>query len=54
MVRTRFIINEFSSNPLIYKIKLSSEHSQNAMAGSNADEHFREWDRVLRNMQSRI
>jgi len=56
-VRTRFIVKEFSDNPLVYKIKLSSEHSQNSMAGSNADEHFREWDRVLRkyaNLESEI
>lgn len=56
-VRTRFIVKEFSSNPLVYKIKLSSEHSQNPMAGSNADEHYREWNRVLRkyaNLESEI
>ena len=47
-VRTRFIVKEFSSNPLVYKVKLASEHSQNSMAGSNADEHFREWDRVVK------
>jgi len=56
-VRTRFIVKEFSSDPLVYKVKLASEHSHNAMAGSNADEHFREWDRILRkyaNLESEI
>lgn len=56
-VRTRFIVKEFSSNPLIFKIKLSSEHSQNAMAGSNQDQYFKEWNRILRkyaNLESEI
>ncbi|MCF6222977.1 MAG: hypothetical protein L3J34_04535 [Flavobacteriaceae bacterium] len=56
-VRTRFIVKEFSSNPLVYKVKLASEHSQNAMAGANQGEHFKEWGRVLRkysNIESEI
>lgn len=46
-VRTRFIVKEYSSNPLVFKIKLASQHSQEPMANANAGEHFREWDRVL-------
>ena len=56
-VRTRFIVKEFSSDPLVFKIKLSSEHSQNTMAGSNEDQHFKEWNRILRkyaNLESEI
>ena len=56
-VRTRFIVKEFSSSPLVYKIKLSSEHSQNPMAGTSEDQHYREWNRVLRkyaNLESEI
>ena len=47
-VRTRFIVKEFSDNPLVYKIKLSSEHSQNPMAGADQGEFFKEWNRVLK------
>lgn len=47
-VRTRFIVKEFSDDPLVYKIKLSSEHSQNPMAGANQGEYFKEWNRVLK------
>ncbi len=56
-VRTRFIVKEFSSNPLVYAVKLSSEHSQNVMAGQNDDQHFKEWNRVVKkysNIESEI
>lgn len=47
-VRTRFIVKQFSSNPLVFKVKLASEHTMNSNAGSRHDEHFKEWDRILR------
>ena len=53
-VRTRFILKQFSSDPLVFKIKLSSEHSQNRMANSNAGEHFKEWDQVLKQYTSLV
>jgi hypothetical protein len=53
-VRTRFILKQFSSNPLVFKIKLSSEHSQNKMANSNAGEYFKEWNQVLKQYTSLV
>jgi len=51
-VRTRFIVKQSSSDPLIFKVKLVSEHAQNGMAGANDDEHFKEWDRIVRKYSS--
>lgn len=47
-VRTRIIIKESSSDPLVFKIKLVSEASGLPMVSVKSDELFKEWDRVLR------
>ncbi|MCH9660219.1 MAG: hypothetical protein K0U54_04825 [Bacteroidetes bacterium] len=47
-VRTRIIIKESSSDPLVYKIKLVSEASGLPLVSVKSDELFKEWDRVLR------
>lgn len=47
-VRTRIIIKETSSNPLVFKIKLVSEASGIPLTSVKSDELYKEWDRVLR------
>lgn len=47
-VRTRIIIKESSSDPLIFKVKLISESSGMSMTSVKSDELYKEWDRVLR------
>jgi len=47
-IRTRIIIKESSSDPLVFKIKLVSESSNVPMTSVKSDELYKEWDRVLR------
>ena len=47
-VRTRMIVKESSSDPLIFKVKLISESSGLPMTSAKSDELYKEWDRVLR------
>jgi|TARA_R110002110_G_scaffold132188_1_gene313539 hypothetical protein len=47
-IRTRIIIKEASSDPLVFKAKLISESSGNALTSVKSDELYKEWDRVLR------
>jgi len=47
-IRTRIIIKESSSDPLVFKIKLVSESSNIPMTSVKSDELYKEWDRVLR------
>ena len=47
-IRTRMIVKESSSNPLVFKVKLVSEESGNTMTSVKDDHLFKEWDRVLR------
>ena len=47
-VRTRIIVKESSSDPLVFKVKLVSEAAGIAMASVKSDELYKEWDRVLR------
>jgi len=47
-VRTRIIVKESSTDPLVFKAKLISEFSGSALTSVKADELYKEWDRVLR------
>lgn len=47
-VRTRIIVKESNTDPLIFKVKLVSEASGIPMVSVKSDELFKEWDRVLR------
>lgn len=47
-VRTRIIIKESSTDPLMFKVKLISEASGMPMTSVKSDELYKEWDRVLR------
>jgi hypothetical protein len=47
-IRTRIIIKESSSEPLVFKAKLISEASGHALTSVKSDELYKEWDRVLR------
>lgn len=47
-IRTRIIVKESSSSPLVFKVKLISEYSGSALTSVKADELYKEWDRVLR------
>ncbi len=47
-VRTRMIVKESSSEPLIFKVKLISESSGLPLTSVKSDELYKEWDRVLR------
>ncbi|MEM0518597.1 hypothetical protein [Aequorivita flava] len=47
-IRTRIIIKETSTNPLVFKIKLVSEASGLPLTSVKSDELYKEWDRVLR------
>ncbi|RUT73147.1 hypothetical protein [Ancylomarina longa] len=53
-IRTRFIVKQASVEPLVYKIKLVSEHSDFKGTSIKKDEDFREWDRVLRKYENLI
>lgn len=53
-VRTRIIIKESSTDPLIFKVKLVSEASGVAMTSVKSDELYKEWDRVLRSYSNVI
>ena len=47
-VRTRIIVKEASSDPLVFKAKLISETSGMPLTSVKSDELYKEWDRVLR------
>jgi len=47
-IRTRVIVKQSSTSPLIFKVKLVSETSGKARTSVKSDEYFKEWDRVLR------
>ncbi|MFT4801548.1 MAG: hypothetical protein ACI93N_001322 [Flavobacteriaceae bacterium] len=47
-IRTRVIIKESSSDPLVFKVKLISEESNLPFTSVKSDELYKEWDRVLR------
>lgn len=47
-IRTRIIIRESSTDPLVFKVKLVSEYSGLPLTSVKADELYKEWDRVLR------
>jgi hypothetical protein len=47
-IRTRLIIKESSSDPLVFKVKLISEESSLPLTSVKSDELYKEWDRVLR------
>ncbi len=53
-IRTRIIIKESSTDPLIFKIKLVSESSGMARTSVKSDEYYKEWDRVLRSYSNVI
>jgi len=53
-VRTRIIVKESSSDPLVFKVKLISEASGIPMVSVKSDELFKEWDRVLRTYSNLI
>lgn len=53
-VRTRMIIKESSSDPLVFKVKLISEASGLPMTSVKSDELYKEWDRVLRSYSNVI
>lgn len=47
-VRTRIIVKQSSSDPIVFKAKLISEYSGAPLTSVKADELYKEWDRVLR------
>jgi hypothetical protein len=47
-IRTRIIVKESSSDPLVFKVKLISEASGLPLTSVKSDELYKEWDRVLR------
>lgn len=53
-VRTRIIIKEASTSPLIFKVKLISEASGQPLTSVKSDELYKEWDRVLRSYSNVI
>lgn len=53
-VRTRIIIKESSTDPLVFKIKLISEYSGFPLTSVKSDELYKEWDRVLRSYSNLI
>jgi len=53
-IRTRIIIKESSSDPLVFKVKLISESSGLPMTSVKSDELYKEWDRVLRSYSNVI
>lgn len=52
-IRTRLIVKYAGENPLTYKVKLMSEEAP-PYTSVKADEHYKEWDRILRNYESLI
>lgn len=53
-IRTRMIVKESSSDPLVYKVKLVSEESGEPLTSVKSDHLFKEWDRVLRSYDHTI
>jgi len=53
-IRTRIIIKESSTDPLVFKVKLVSEESGSSMTSVKSDHLFKEWDRVLRSYEGAI
>lgn len=53
-VRSRIIVKEASTDPLVFKVKLVSEASNLPMVSVKSDELFKEWDRVLRSFSNVI
>ncbi len=53
-VRTRIIVKESSTDPLIFKVKLISEASGIPLTSVKSDELYKEWDRVLRSYSNVI
>lgn len=53
-IRTRIIIKESSTDPLVFKAKLVSEESGGALTSVKSDELYKEWDRVLRSYSNVI
>lgn len=53
-IRTRIIIKEASTDPLIFKVKLVSEYSGFPLTSVKSDELYKEWDRVLRSYSNVI
>ncbi len=53
-VRTRFIVKESSAEPLVFKVKLVSQQSEQAQSNPNNDQLFKDWDRVLRKYNNAV
>ncbi|WP_434035781.1 hypothetical protein [Formosa sp. 4Alg 33] len=53
-IRTRFIVKESSSDPLVYKVKLVTEHTDRHEDGVVSERHFREWSRILKKYESLV
>ncbi len=53
-IRTRIVIKESSSDPLMFKVKLISEYSGLPLTSVKSDELYKEWDRVLRSYSNVI
>lgn len=53
-IRTRIIVKESSSSPLVFKVKLVSEYADSARISVKRDELFKEWDRVLRSFSNML
>ena len=53
-LRSRFIVKESSSDPLIFKVKLVSEQSGQTLTNVTNDQLFKSWDRVLKNYADAI
>jgi len=53
-IRTRIIIKESSTDPLVFKAKLVSEESEDSMTSVKSDHLYKEWDRVLRSYNDAI
>ena len=53
-IRTRIIIKESSTDPLVFKVKLISEYSGFPLTSVKSDELYKEWDRVLRSYSNLI
>lgn len=53
-IRTRIIIKNSSTSPLIYKVKIASEIALEENISVKNDEQFKEWDRVLKKYENVI
>lgn len=51
-VRIRFIVKQSSEKPLVYKVKFVSEASGKSSTAYNADEQYRPYNRILKNMMA--